>query len=118
MNTKQTGALAAGLLRQNYVQNFLERQFVELLPEAEAGVRRAICELDAIEDQMSAVRQNLMIEAVGGVRLNAEKAQAALDADYARWSRTLADALSVPVNPFSMKHQAIGTIEGGTIEPW
>lgn len=95
-----------------------ESSMNNLLPEGEPGVRRAIQELDCIEDQLSKMRPGLEVKKTGGgVELRGPEAFRELEAQYQFWAASLADTLGTPLNPFSNKHNLMGAGPPMVMEP-
>lgn len=120
INAAQAPTIMAGTLQARSVQLMLEAMFSNLLVEAEPGIRRAICELDKIEDEQSAVRAMFGVKKVGGQEFDAIAALEALQDSYRQWSQRLADGMGVVVNPYSLKHRELATngLSDTVIEPW
>lgn len=90
----------------------LNESFKRIRPESEYTVRRALCELDSIECQMSAARQRLQATALGELKLNPMELSA-LRKELLYWTARLADALGVVANPYSqMIFNAISQMGG------
>ncbi len=118
LNVRVPTALGLGFPSASQLMLILESSMNDLLPDAEPGVRRAIQELDCIEDQLSAFRPALQLKSSGGgVQFSGDEGLLALEGQYRWWSMKLADTLGTPVNPFSLTHQQLGTLGGGCIEP-
>ena len=117
LNVSTPTAISLGFPTASQLQFIVESAMNNLLPEAEPGVRRAIQELDCIEDQQSQFRQSLEIVKSGNTVIRGPEAFAELENQYRTWSQRLADTLGTPVNPFSLQHQQLGTMGGGVVEP-
>lgn len=118
LNISPAGAIALGFPSSSQIQFIVDSALNSVLPEAEPGVRRAIQELDCIEDQLSVARTPLVLSAAGGgVKFRGADALIELENQYRWWAQSLADTLGTPVNPFSLKHQQLGTLGGGVVEP-
>lgn len=110
MSTNMSSSLSLGVPSVSQLQFILERQMVSLLVDAEPGVRRAIQELDCIEDQQSSFRRSLEVLSTGDVKIRGADAFAELDIQYSRWCQRLADTLGSTINPFSLQHQTLNTM--------
>lgn len=118
MNVSQQVGIGLGFPSASQLQFILESSMNELLPAAELGVRRAIQELECIEDQLSAMRPGLeVVKTGGGVELRGPGAMRELEDQYQFWSASLADTLGAPKNPFSEKHNLMGAGPPGVVEP-
>lgn len=118
LNVRTPVALGLGFPSASQLQFILESAMNDIMPEAEPGVRRAIQELDCIEDQLSSFRTSLQLRSSGGgVHFSGDDGMLALENQYKWWSQKLADTLGSPPNPFSLTHQQLGTLGGGVIEP-
>ena len=132
LNITEQVALSLGFPSASQLGFILESSMNNLLPEGEPGVRRALQELDCIEDQLSAMRpgleakktgarnpsdtsrtQPVMLQRQGALR----QALRELEAQYQFWSASLADTLGAPKNPFSEKHNLIGSGPPMVVEP-
>jgi hypothetical protein len=74
--------------------------FKRMTPTAEGKIRRDICELNAIECQLSQSRTRMVVTGVNGVKFNPSEPKQLLDL-MTYWERRLADDLGVAPNPFS-----------------
>jgi len=110
--------LALGVPATGETQFILERALQNVLPEAEPGVRRAIQELDCIEDQLSTMRGSLEVSAAGGgVKLRGPEAFRELEEQYVFWVTGLSDTLGSPVNPMGHRLSRLGLGGSSVIEP-
>lgn len=116
LNTSPAGARALGMPSSNEPAFLVEFALDNLLPEAEPGVRRAIVELDCIEDQISAARKNLGLEQVAEIRFSGDEGMMALERQGQIWADKLASTLGCIRNPFSPMWQP--PMGGGVIEPY
>lgn len=120
LNISQQTALGLGFPSASQLQFIVESSMNEVLPESEKTVRRAIQELDCIEDQLSTFRTSLEVTKSGNVGIRGPEAFAELERQYGWWSGRLADNLGVPLNPFSItqSYQGVnGQGAGLVIEP-
>lgn len=104
LNTNVGHALALGLVSASQLLFIVERNMDSLLNEAEFLVRRAVSELDCIEDQLSASRENYATRRVDEVHFDTNQ-EGRLQDQYLQWSDTLADLLGATINPFSKRHR-------------
>lgn len=99
--------------------NFImETNMNNVLPKAEARVRRCLQELECTEEQLSKFRPNLELRGVvGSVQFAGQDGMDALERQTVQWTARLADALGAPVNPFSNHLNHAGYGPTGVIEP-
>ena len=109
LNISQATAISLGFPSATQLQFIIESAMNSVLPDGERGVRRAIAELDCIEDQRSRFRNSLELVATGDTKIRGREAFEVLDDEYRKWCRKLLDTLGSPVNPFSLDHTAMGT---------
>jgi len=106
LNTAPGQSIFLGLPAASQPLFILESAMNSILPEAEDTARRAVRELDCIEDQLSQQRGRLgIVTAETGIRFDIAGALHELEDQYQLWARTLADVFGVPINPFSLRHQ-------------
>lgn len=118
LNLSQQTAISLGFPSASQLGFILESSMNELLVEAEPGVRRAIQELDCIEDQLSKFRTTLQLKSSGGgVQFSGDDGMLALEQQYKWWRNKLSDTLGSPPNPFSLTNQQLDGSYGGVIEP-
>lgn len=118
LNLSQQTAISLGFPSASQLGFILESSMNELLTVAEPGVRRAIQELDCIEDQMSSNRATLQLHSSGGgVKFSGDDGMLALENQYRWWRNKLSDTLGSPPNPFSLTNQNLDHQSGGVIEP-
>lgn len=117
LNVSIATAIALGVPDASQLQFIVEAAMNNLLVDAEPGVRRAIQELDCIEDQLSAFRSSLEVSQAGNTKMRGPEALMELEQQYRWWGQRLADTLGTPTNPFSMTWQQLGGLGGGVIEP-
>lgn len=111
----QAHALSLGIPDTTQLNFILEGNLNEVLEIAEPWVRRAIQELQCIEDQQTKVRQSIEVAQVtGSVRLRSSEALYDLDDRYKHWVAKLSDSLGAPPNPFSNKMALIGLAGGAS----
>jgi hypothetical protein len=107
LNTNLGASISLGFPAASQSQFLVENAMTLLKPEGEPGVRRAVAELDCIQDQLSVARGRLAVSQAGDVHLRGPEEFAELETQYGWWSAELADILGVHVNPFSNKHNKI-----------
>lgn len=98
--------------------SILDRNLNHLGPSAEPSLRRALQELDCIEDQISTARSGAAggVTQVSGTALNFAGALATLSEQYELWVAKLSDITATPRNP----HSAVAMMAGqgsGVFEP-
>lgn len=117
LNLNQQTAISLGFPSASHLGFILESSMNELLTVGEPGVRRAIQEMDCIEDQMSKFRTTLQLQSSGaGVKFSGDDGMQALEHQYLWWRNKLSDTLGSPPNPFSLTNQAMDQ-QSGVIEP-
>jgi len=104
LNTNVGNALAIGLVAASQILFILERNMDDLLEEGEPLVRRAVAELDCIEDQLSQSRGNYAFRGVEEVEFDQHQEDRLQD-QYLQWANALGDILATPINPFSKRHR-------------
>ena len=118
LNLSDQVAISLGFPSASHLQFIAESSMNDLLPEGEPGVRRAIQELDCIEDQLSSFRTTLQLQASGGgVKFSGDDGMMALEQQYKWWRNKLSDTLGTPPNPFSLTNQQLDGGSGGVVEP-
>lgn len=118
LNITQQVSIGLGFPSASQLQFILESSMNALLPEGEAGVRRAIQELDCIEDQLSLFRTSLeVMRTGGGVEIRGPNAFRELEEQYVFWANGLSDTLGSPINPFGNRLLRLGAGPAGVIEP-
>jgi hypothetical protein len=116
LNVSPGASISLGIPSASQPLFLVESSMNSLMPEAEPSVRRAIKELDCIEDQLNQKRSQLGVTSVEGIRFDIPSALDELESQYQLWSRILADTFGCPINPFSLKHQRFGA-EMFVVEP-
>lgn len=91
-------------LLEEAIQNLLTNPF------SEERVRKILCVLEKLEDQLMNVGCSLQVEQVGEVKMRSGKLGESypdmLEREYVRWANRLADVLGVPLYPFAKRFQA------------
>lgn len=116
LNVSPAAARALGMPSSNEPAYLVEYSMDSLLPSGEPGVRRAIVELDCIEDQLADARKQLGMRQVGEIVFAGDDGMMALERQYVWWADQLASTLGCIRNPMSPKWQGMG-MGGGVIEP-
>ena len=113
-----SASISLGVPDKSQLNFILETNMNNLLPEHEPRVRRAIQELECIEDQTSKMRPGLELRAVvGSVQFAGGAGIDDVWEEYVRWVNALADTLGSPPNPFSDRLRRLGYVTGQVIEP-
>lgn len=90
----------------------VEDAFKRLTPQGEFPVRRALCECESCENQLSEARQRFKAVKLGELELNPHESRM-LRRELLYWTTRLADALGVVSNPYSqMLYQGINSMGG------
>lgn len=90
----------------------VEDAFKRLTPEGEYTVRKALCECQAIESQLSEARRRFKATKVGEVELNPHESRM-LRRELLYWVTRVADGLGVVSNPYSQAmYQGISSMGG------
>lgn len=115
-------AISLGVPDKTQLNFVLELNMQNVLPVAEKWVRRALQELQCIEDQLSKQRQSLELRAVtGAVHFRGGEGMDDVWFEYRRWVEALSDTLGAPPNPFSNRMRTLGMAggvsTGGVVEP-
>jgi hypothetical protein len=87
---------------------FLLELAMNRIPDTAVGqIRRYVAILDQIEDTLVDAQSRMAAEKLGEITLRADEADA-LEREYSRWAKRLADDLGVPLNVFSERFRAGG----------
>ena len=97
LNTFIGSSVSLGLPSASQLLFILENSMNDVIIEALPLVRRAVLELDCIEDQLSESRANLATRAVNGIQFNPVVEQSELESQYSLWAKKLADIFGVPL---------------------
>lgn len=90
----------------------VDDSFKRLTPQGEFGARRALCECESIEKQLSDARTRFKAVRLGELHLNPRET-AMLRRELLYWTTRLADVLGVVSNPYSqMMYQGIMSMGG------
>lgn len=90
----------------------VEDAFKRLTPWGESTARKALCECQSIECQLSEARKRLKAVKVGDVEMNPGERRE-LRKELLYWTTRLADSLGVVSNPYSqMMYQSISSMGG------
>lgn len=90
----------------------VEDAFKRLTPQGEFAVRRALCECESCENQLSDSRTRFKALKLGELTLNPHEPKA-LRRELLYWTTRLADSLGVVSNPYSqMLYQGINAMGG------
>ncbi len=116
LNTNVGPSIGLGLISASQLMFILESAMDTFRPEAESTARRAVAELDCIEDQMSESRTNYATTRVAEISFDTNQEWRLAD-QYLNWARTLADMFGVPINPFSKRHQFFSGDGPTVLEP-
>lgn len=100
-------SIQLGFPRASQPMFLVEAAMENILETAIGIVRRHVAELDGIEDQISDARRRMKAEKLGEITLRADETDA-LEREYARWARRLADILGVPLNIYAERFRAGG----------
>lgn len=115
---KTGAAISLGVPDKTQYNFVLENNLQNLLEEHEPRVRRALLELECIEEQTTAARGNLEIFSVtGAVRLRGGDGIDDLWEEYVRWVNQLEDIFGTPANPLSSRLRRLGHGSPGVLEP-
>lgn len=106
LQTDTSASISLGVPSAAQPFYLVERQLNDVKPESEFLVRRALKELDCIEDQLSKSRERYGISRVDETRFDGNE-ESRLGDQYVYWSDSLADILGVQVNPFSNRHRRL-----------
>lgn len=86
--------------------------FKRLTPQGEFATRRALCECESIENQLSDARSRFKVIKLGELEVNPRET-AMLRKELLYWTTRLADSLGVVSNPYSqMMYQGIMSMGG------
>lgn len=103
----------------------LDSALIDLLPVAEKSVRRAIQQLDCLEDQMSDATQTAEIKSTGGASAGGVRYRDGYetfdiyDGQYYRWLTKLADTVGSPIAPFGQHNNSyLGVGSASVREPF
>lgn len=103
----------------------LESALGDLQPVAEKSVRRAVQELDCLEDLMSKATATVEVKSTGGASAGGVRFRDGyetwdiLDGQYARWLTKLGDTLGSPLAPFGQHNNVyLGLGAASVIEPF
>lgn len=113
-----------GIPGVNQLNFLVEQTFSLVRPSSEDRIRRAIQELDCIEDQLSSDRRVQKLTKAGNTSFRGADGMAELETQYLHWANSLADTMGVQINPFSLKFQRMtGQMphlrpESGVVEIW
>jgi hypothetical protein len=83
----------------------IEGAMDKLLEAALPRYRQILATLDAIECQMVGDLENMAVESLGGIKINARE-QKQLVSSYDYWVAALSNMLGCPRNPFDKRLQA------------
>lgn len=93
----------------------VDDSFKRITPQGEFSVRRALCECESIEKQLSDARSRFKATKLGELHLNPHETRM-LRKELLYWMTRLADSLGVVSNPYSqMMYQgilAMGSVSG------
>lgn len=107
LNTYLGSSISLGVPSASQTLFILESSMNDIIPEAESFARRAVSELDCIEDQLSQARDRLPASRTDQTYLRGPEEMDELESQYDLWSKKLADVFGVPINPFSKVHQRV-----------
>jgi hypothetical protein len=83
--------------------SYLVQQAVQFIPSSKIGhIRILLSRLDDTERRIFDAQRRLKADKVGEVTINLGEADA-LQAEYVRWARWMADELGVPLNIYSYR---------------
>lgn len=102
LNVQPAASLSFGIPKPQQTMFLVEQSMDLLIAGAEDIVRRLIGILDSIECKLLEAAEYLVAESIGDLKLR-EKAPQALEQEYGRWAKRLADTLGVPLYPFSAR---------------
>jgi len=87
---------------------FLVRDaFARITDEGLELVRRDLCELESIEDQLHSCRKRMKASKLGDLQVNADE-PFMLRREMTYWTSRLSDDLGAPINPFSSATTGVG----------
>jgi hypothetical protein len=90
----------------------VDDSFKRITPQGEFSVRRALCECESIEAQLSDARSRFKARKLGELELNPNETKM-LRRELLYWTTRLADSLGVVSNPYSqMMYQGIMSMGG------
>lgn len=96
----------------------VEDAFQRLTPQGEITTRRALCECESIENQISDARSRMKATRLGELEVNPRET-AMLRKELMYWTTRLADSLGVVSNPYSqMLYQGVmgmGGVSGRSV---
>lgn len=90
----------------------VDDSFKRITPDGEFAVRRALCECESIERQLSDARSRFKATKLGELQLNPAETRM-LRKELLYWTTRLADSLGVVSNPYSqMLYQGVMAMGG------
>ena len=109
-STSPAATIALGIPGSTMTMYLVEKAMDNLLTVAVPRVQRTLARLDAIEDKLEESQDYLAAAAIDGLKLRpttttGESHPDALEREYLRWARRLADILNCQLNPYALRWQ-------------
>lgn len=111
LNVKPAAAITFGVPAPMQTLFLVDAAMDRLLLETEDRVRRILCILDGIENQMVSGQAYLAATQLDDLKPRADQLDA-LEHEYDRWGRRLANNLGVPIYPYADRYRQGGTVAG------
>ncbi len=111
LGVQLAGSVSFGLPRPIQTNFIVEDAMNMVISEHEGQVRTMVARCDVTEERIFQAQGRLKAESLGEIKLRADECDA-LEKEYGRWARRLADILGVPLYAFSSKFQGAGGAGG------